>query len=85
MIKQYFWNILIWIDQGLSTFTGGDPDETVSSRLGKSHRGDFGKTIFVLTYLPWFFVNCVFYIFDGWGHCEQSIEEDEGQNEVLLK
>ena len=82
-MKQYLFNILIWIDQGLNTITGGDPDETVSSRLGKSHRGDFGQTIFLITLLPWFIVNCLFYVFDGWGHCEQSIEEDEGKQDLL--
>lgn len=81
---SYIKNILIGIDQFLSAITGGDPDETISSRLGKSHRVDYGRTVFVLTYIPWLFVNIIFFPFDGWGHCEQSIEEDEGKNELLL-
>ena len=35
MIKKYFLNILISLDQLLNTFIGGDPDETISSRCGK--------------------------------------------------
>jgi len=35
MIGKYLLNILISIDQLGNTFAGGDPDETISSRLGK--------------------------------------------------
>ncbi len=84
MIKKYFKNILIGVlDQPLNVITGGDPDETISSRLGKVHRGDYGKTLYYITYPVWFLVNCIFYVFDGWGHCEISIEEDEGKNDLL--
>ena len=33
-IKQYFWNILIWMTQTLNVFTGGDVDQTFSGRTG---------------------------------------------------
>ena len=33
--KQYLFNVAIWLDQGLNTFRGGCPDETVSSRIGR--------------------------------------------------
>lgn len=36
MVKRYFWRVLISIDQLLNTVAGGDPDETLSSRLGKA-------------------------------------------------
>ncbi|MDP4158147.1 MAG: hypothetical protein Q8911_00075 [Bacillota bacterium] len=32
---KYFYNILIGIDQLCNTILGGDPDETISSRMGK--------------------------------------------------
>ena len=35
MIFKYFLNILISLDQMGNTLLGGDPDETISSRLGK--------------------------------------------------
>lgn len=35
MIKKYIFNILIGIDQLCNTILGGDPDETMSSRMGK--------------------------------------------------
>lgn len=34
-MKKYFYNILIGIDQLVNAILGGDPDETISSRLGK--------------------------------------------------
>ena len=35
MIFKYFLNVLIGVDQLGNTILGGDPDETISSRLGK--------------------------------------------------
>ena len=32
-MKTYFWNIFVWLTQGLNTFLGGSPDESTSSRL----------------------------------------------------
>lgn len=34
-MKQYIWNILIALDQLGNALTGGFPDETISSRMGK--------------------------------------------------
>jgi hypothetical protein len=67
-MKRYIWNMLISIDQLFNTVLAGDPDETISSRMGKrARKGDkLGKVI------------CrILNIFDK-GHCEKSIEEDEG-------
>lgn len=36
--KRYIWNVLIAIDQFFNTVLGGDPDETMSSRMGKRQR-----------------------------------------------
>lgn len=38
MLKKYLYNILISLDQLGNTILGGDPDETISSRLGKNYR-----------------------------------------------
>ena len=70
MVKQYFWNILISIDQLLNTLIGGDPDETISSRCGK-------RKIKVCKWL------CkALHMFDK-NHCEESIEIDEGKRELF--
>lgn len=76
----YFWNILIAIDQLANTLFGGDPDETISSRLGKwarsgkNKRGN-KKVLFKIA-------NFVVEFFEK-DHFAKSIEEDEGKNEVL--
>ncbi|WP_067586373.1 hypothetical protein [Endozoicomonas ascidiicola] len=64
-MKQYLWNFLVWLDQGLNVvFMGGCPDETVSSRAGKAARK--GK--------KWGCVLCrVLDVVDK-NHCEKSIE-----------
>ena len=72
-LKQYGWNILIWLDQGLSVITGGAPDETVSSRVGKAAVA--GSRIGLALEV------CLDSIF-GKGHCRSSIEADEGEERV---
>lgn len=72
-LKRYFWNVLLGLDQFLSVLTGGDPDETVSSRVGKAAAA--GSRIGRV--LEW----CLDAVF-GAGHCRSSIEEDEGGEKV---
>ena len=35
-MKWYVWNVLIGLDQFCNAILGGDPDETMSSRMGKN-------------------------------------------------
>lgn len=59
---------LIGWDQLLSAMTGGDPDETVSSRLGKS-RARCLLCAGLCRVLDWL----------DPGHCDNAIEHDRGQ------
>lgn len=68
-LKKYFWNILISIDQFVNTVFGGDPDETISSRLGKDRDKNWFTT-HLSSFLDWFESD----------HVEKSIEEDEGKD-----
>lgn len=70
--KKYLWNLLISIDQFVNTLFGGDPDETISSRLGKRRNANWFTRMF-----------CAFLDMFEWNHVEKSIEEDEGKDEVL--
>lgn len=71
ILYKYFWNILIWLDQGLNTLAFGNPDETLSSRWGKGkRRGDCKFCDYMCKLLD---------IVDK-GHCERYIEEDEDEN-----
>lgn len=73
--SRYFWNILIAIDQLLNTVFGGDPDETISSRVGKC-RDRHGGT------LPWYLKWLVFLEYLDPGHLTKTQEQDQGKDEV---
>ena len=70
-MKKYLLNILVAIDQFLNALTGGDPDETWSSRFGK-YEGKFWLYRLICRFLD---------LFDP-HHCEKSIEKDEGRNQI---
>ena len=80
MIGKYIYNVLYSFDQVISAFTGGDPDETMSSRLGKLKRKHNGR-------IPWH--RPLSKIID-WGldkidpnHSSDAIEDDEGKNGIF--
>ena len=70
---KYILNVLIGLDQLVNALCLGDPDETISSRIGKRRDG-----------LERFWARIVDRLF-FWqrGHTEKSIEADEGENSVL--
>ena len=77
---KYFYNVLIGLDQLGNTLAGGDPDETISSRLGKIKRNHKGA-------IPWRRHPLAWLIDRGLeevdpGHSIDSIEEDEGDDAV---
>lgn len=78
-LGKYTINVLLGIDQLVNAVVAGDPDETMSSRIGKIKRKHNGV-------IPWF--HPIPKIVD-WGleliddnHCIDAIEEDEGKDEV---
>lgn len=78
MLGRYLWNVLIAIDQFFNALLGGDPDETISGRMGRWHSmgGWRAKVAMPVCWL----LN----IFDR-GHCEDSIEEQEGHDDIFGK
>jgi hypothetical protein len=72
---QYIYNLGVCFSRVLSTFLGGDPDETLSSRTGKA-----------IVANKWFAVNVlgpfIDTIFFDKGHCLKSIELDEGSKQI---
>ena len=68
--NSYFWRILLSIDQFFNTVTGGDEDETISSRMGKvvERKQNCWFCHTVCRVLHWIDPN----------HCQESIERDEG-------
>jgi len=80
MIGKWILNIFISIDQLGNTITGGDPDETISSRLGKLKHKHAGV-------IPWYrpfskLIDLGLDIIDK-NHSMDAIETDEGKDAVL--
>lgn len=69
LTKLYFRNIAIAIDQFINTLFGGDPDETISSRAGKSSK-------------RWGYILCRCLHWIDRNHCIKSIEYDEGKDAI---
>lgn len=75
MVKKYIWNVLISIDQLINTVVFfGDPDETMSSRMGK-HLAKHD--------CPFCNFMCKLLNLIQKDHCVKSIESDEGKDAVL--
>ena len=82
MIGKWVLNILISIDQTVNSFLGGDPDETISSRLGKMKVKHGGK-------IPWYrpLSKIVDFGLDKIdpNHSIDAIEADEGKDAIVDK
>lgn len=73
-------NNLIALDQAINTLFGGDPDETISSRMGKWARN--GENNHGLKKPLYKIANFIVELFEK-DHFKKSIEDDEGKNEVI--
>lgn len=67
-MKEYLWNLLISVDELFNTALKGNPDETISSRMGKQVRDGKCRGCYYICRL--------LHIIDK-DHCKKSIEEDE--------
>lgn len=69
-VGRYFFNILIWIDQGFNTLLGGSPDHTISGRVG------YNAMVHEKTWalLAEKVINTIFFFDEN--HCRGSIEWD---------
>lgn len=79
-LGKYVLNILISLDQFGNSILLGDPDETISSRIGRIKR-KWGGTI------PWRrpISKLVYMILEDIdpGHCDRAIEDNEGRNGLV--
>lgn len=73
--QSYFKNLLVSIDQLGNTICGGNPDCTISARVGLHAQTK-------RTYSKWFWkleeklINFTFWPVDGAGHCKAAFEAD---------
>lgn len=74
MLRAYVWNLFVALDQLLNTIAFGDPDETLSSRMGKTIREN---RCLACRWICWLLGK-----FDR-NHCNKTIETDEGKDAVL--
>ena len=77
--KVQQWGVNCWEgeDNKASAQLGGDPDESISSRLGKARKKGSGWTIIANK------LDLVAYeLFGDVNHCDNSIERDEGRKQV---
>lgn len=72
-LARYGMNWLRWLDEGLNVLTGGDANETLSSRAGKAARAQ----------QPWACLLCRVLNWISKDHCERSIHPDDGANATL--
>ncbi len=75
-LGRYVWNLLISIDQLFNAIFGGDPDETISSRLGKiitDRPESCVACVYICKVLHWIDPN----------HCVKVIEDDRGDREII--
>ena len=68
LLGRYLLNWARWLDEGLNVLTGGDANETMSSRAGKAQKN--GRT--------WACVLCRFLDLFQKDHCVKSINADDG-------
>lgn len=73
-MRRYLWNILISLDQLANTILGGDPDETISSRMGKN---------VAKRNCPFCNFMCKMLNIIDKDHCQKSIEPDEGKDQTF--
>ena len=77
--KQWLLNQLVIVDLAVNSFFGGSPYETISSRLGKAHRGDYSPTRRKIALPFYYVVNWFFRVcFKQENHCYENIIEDRG-------
>ena len=79
---RYVWNLLIALDQFCNAIVGGSPDETMSSRFGKwsllnSNKETDKRKRYIACVICWFLDKL------ETDHCKKSIENDEGDKDVI--
>lgn len=78
LFRAYLFNLLVGLDTLLNAVIGGDPGETVSSRLGKGKLKDQPVHTFWSRV-----VDAVFRaLFSQADHCVASIQHDEGKGAI---
>jgi len=82
-VKRYIRNVGVGVDQLTNAILGGDPDETISSRLGKCKEEGNKFCILVCRVLTKIWVFFGSEKSEEHGHCISVIERDEGKDRII--
>lgn len=69
-MRHYLRNLLIALNQGINTLLAGDPDETISSRVGRASRAGKRWARIAERIIDRLFM----WLGEAPGHCGRSIE-----------
>lgn len=78
MLRKYFWNLLIAIDQLFNAILLGDPDQTISGRLGNYLEYNTSTWQYKIANVICWFLRKL-----DKNHCKKSIEIDEGKDRII--
>lgn len=70
--SKYIKNNLVALDQAVNALFFGDPDETLSSRMGKH------QDVWICRWIAWGLSKI------DKDHCNRAIEKDEGKDDLLI-
>lgn len=79
---KWLWNVLVAIDQLGNTIAGGNPDITISARVGFfANKSDDRRFYYYWKFLE-LVIDFTFYPLDGPRHCLQALEGDNEQGHI---
>lgn len=78
-IKMYLTNLFVAIDQLGNVLAGGNPDNTISSRVGYYTKDKKHKKVKWRWLLLENIINTTFYPIDGENHCREAFYNDAGE------
>ena len=81
-ILKWLRNVLIAIDQLGNTIAGGNPDITISARVGYFAIHCKNSRFHFYWLCLQFVIDLTFYPLDGEGHCKQALEGDNESGHV---
>lgn len=76
-IGKWIWNVLISVDQLGNAVAGGDPDITISARVGFFANKSEDRSFYYYWRFLEIIINFTFYPLDGENHCLLAYEDDK--------
>ena len=81
-VGKWLWNVLVAIDQLGNSIAGGNPDITISARVGYfANKSPNRQFIYYWKFLE-LVIDFTFYPLDGPKHCLQALESDNEDGHV---